>query len=382
MSLSEVYITKTSAFLPNNAIGNDEIEFYLGMVNNQASKSKNIVLSRNKIIQRYYALKKDGTPTHSNAQLVSTCIKSLGQQDPAALKDVDLLCCGTSSPDQLIPSHAVMVHGYLPEIGNIEVVSTAGACCSGMHAFKYAYMALRSGNASKAIAAGSERMSAILRSDHFDLELKKLSHLEEKPILAFEKDFLRWMLSDGAGAFILENKKNKQGLSFKIEWIKGVSYANEMKTCMYMSADKNEQGDLISYMDLTPMEIINHSILSIKQDVTLLGENIVKLGFHKLKYILEEECINIDDITFFLPHMSSHYFEDAIYQTLQSNGLEIEKSRWFTNLSYVGNIGSGSIYVMLHELFQSNKLKIGDKILLVVPESARFSYVYSLLTVC
>jgi 3-oxoacyl-[acyl-carrier-protein] synthase-3 len=37
---------------------------------------------------------------------------------------------------------------------------------------------------------------------------------------------------------------------------------------------------------------------------------------------------------------------------------------------------------MLEELVHSGKLKKGDKILLSVPESARFSYTYALLTVC
>jgi 3-oxoacyl-[acyl-carrier-protein] synthase-3 len=35
--------------------------------------------------------------------------------------------------------------------------------------------------------------------------------LEKQPELAFEKDFLRWMLSDGAGAVLLENKPAAQG---------------------------------------------------------------------------------------------------------------------------------------------------------------------------
>jgi len=36
---------------------------------------------------------------------------------------------------------------------------------------------------------------------------------------------------------------------------------------------------------------------------------------------------------------------------------------------------------MINELFNSGKLKKGEKILLLVPESSRFSYMYSLLTV-
>jgi len=65
-----------------------------------------------------------------------------------------------------------------------------------------------------------------------------------------------------------------------------------------------------------------------------------------------------------------------------TQGVEIPWEKWFMNLTKVGNIGAGSIYIMLEELKNSGKLKKGDKILLSVPESARFSYAYALLTVC
>jgi len=45
-------------------------------------------------------------------------------------------------------------------------------------------------------------------------------------------------------------------------------------------------------------------------------------------------------------------------------------------------VGAASVYFMVDELYKSDKLKKGDKILLLVPESSRFSYMYGLLTVC
>jgi len=52
------------------------------------------------------------------------------------------------------------------------------------------------------------------------------------------------------------------------------------------------------------------------------------------------------------------------------------------NLKDVGNVGSASIYLMVEEIMNSGKLKKGDKLLLSVPESGRFSYAYAYLTVC
>lgn len=382
MDLSEVYITRTSSFYPNEPVSNDEMEEILGVINEQTSKSRRIVLRNNGIKSRHYALNKEGKATHTNAEMVAIAVKELFKNDSNEIKEVELLSCGTSSPDQMMPSHAVMVHGWLPESNSIEVVSPAGVCCSGMHAFKYAFMSVKLGQVKKAVSSGSERLSRILRSDQFELEVFKMGQLEENPYLAFEKDFLRWMLSDGAATFLLENKKNDEGISLRVDWIEAFSFANEIEACMYMASDKMEDGTLKSYMDYSPQEIIEKSVLSIKQDVKLLGENIVKLGFKKLKQIFDEKGMTQHEIDHFLPHMSSYFFEDKIYNYLVEQNMEIPKDKWFTNLETKGNVGAGSIYMMVDELFKSDKLKVGDKILLAVPESSRFSYVFSLLTVC
>ena len=52
----------------------------------------------------------------------------------------------------------------------------------------------------------------------------------------------------------------------------------------------------------------------------------------------------------------------------------------FTNLKTKGNTGSAAIFIMLEEAFNNGLFKPGDKILLVVPESARFNYGYIQLT--
>jgi len=382
MSFNEVYITRTAHFFPNDPVFNDDMEVFLGYINKHPSKSRRIVLRNNGIKRRFYALTKDGKPTHSNAQITEQAVRGLFENNPEGLKQIELLCCGTSSPDQLMPSHAVMVHGQLPETRSIEVVSPAGVCCAGMHAMKYAFMSIRTGEVRNAVATGSERFSSLLRSEVFEDEVQKLAQLEANPYIGFEKEFLRWMLSDGAAAFLLSNQKNEKGISLRIEWIEGLSYANERETCMYMGSEKRADGTLRSYMDCTPEEIVTKSILSVKQDVKLLSEYIVVLGGIMLKEIFTRRGLSVNNIDYFLPHMSSEFFKSKIYDELDKNGMHIPYEKWFVNLSQVGNVGAGSIYLMIDELFHSGKLKTGDKLLLMVPESARFSYSFGLVTVC
>jgi 3-oxoacyl-[acyl-carrier-protein] synthase III len=382
MSSNQVYITKTANFLPNAPISNDEMEEYLGLINGKPSKSKRIVLRSNGIKRRFYAINKEGKATHTNSQMTSLAIRTLFDNKPADLKSIQLISCGTSTPDQMMPSHGVMVHGWLPESNPIEVVSPSGVCCAGMHALKYAYMAVKSGEVQNAVATGSERLSRVLRAEVFEEEVQKLTQLEENPYIGFEKEFLRWMLSDGAAAFLLSDKINEKGINLRIEWLDGVSYANKIDPCMYMASEKLEDGVLKSYMDYTPEEMIAGSVLSIKQDVKLLSEYIVPLGFDKLKEICKRRGFNVNDVQYFLPHMSSEFFRSKIAEILEQNGMPIPQEKWFSNLSSIGNVGAGSIFLMIDELFNSGKLKKGEKILLMVPESSRFSYVFGLLTVC
>lgn len=377
--MKEVYITKISKFLPNRPISNDEMEDKLGIINGKASKGRRIVLRNNQIKTRYYALDDNGNVTHNNAQLAKEAIELLCDENFKS-SDIELLSCGTSSPDQILPSHAAMVHGFLKG-DNVEINSPSGACCSGMNALKFGYLSVKSGQTKNAVASGSERISTWMKGHIFENEIKHLQALEDNPILAFNKDFLRWMLSDGAGAFLLEDKPNGD-LPIRIDWMEGYSYAHELEACMYAGGDKLENGFLKPWSEYETSEWSEKSLFAIKQDVKLLSANILKKGVDSLKRAITKHNLKPSEIDYYLPHISSHFFKDKLYQEMVDNDVEIPWENWFMNLSKVGNVGSASIFLMLEELSQSGKLKKGEKILLSVPESSRFSYAYALLTVC
>jgi 3-oxoacyl-[acyl-carrier-protein] synthase-3 len=377
--MNEVYINRISKFLPNDPISNDEMEDYLGKINDRESKARRIVLRNNGIETRYYALTKEGKPTHTNVELTANAIRNL-LDDEFSGDQIELISCGTSSPDYLMPSHAVMVHGELKN-GQSEVNSASGNCCAGMNALKFGYLSVKSGNTTNAVCTGSERMSSWMLADHFNKEVENLKELEEQPIIAFNKDFLRWMLSDGAGAFLLQNKP-KGELPLKIEWIEGYSYAHELEVCMYAGSEKQEDGTIKSFSDYPAEEWLNQSIFAVKQDTKLLDKYILDKGVESTKHALAKHHITPDDIDYILPHVSSHYFVDGLYERLVNAGLEFTREKWFLNLKTIGNVGAGSVYLMLEELVNSGKLKKGQHIYLCVPESARFTYSYAYLTVC
>ncbi|WP_299219048.1 beta-ketoacyl-ACP synthase III [uncultured Aquimarina sp.] len=378
--MKNVYITKTGHFLPNDPVSNDEMEKRLGMIDDQPSRARRIVLRNNGIKERYYAVDNNGNITHNNAQLTREAIKSLCDSDFSE-SGIELLSCGTSTPDNLLPSHASMVHGLLDTKGSIELNTASGVCCSGMSALKYGFLSVRSESTKNAVCTGTERVSTWMQSRKFDKEVESLKSLEEQPIIGFKKDFLRWMLSDGGGAFLLESEpKGKNPL--RIDWMQAYSFAHELEACMYAGGDKKEDGSLKPWSEYEPEEWLSESVFSLKQDVKVLGKHIIQKGVSSLKDAISKNNFDINEVDYFLPHLSSFYFENKLYDELENQNVSIPKNKWFTNLANVGNVGSASIYLMINELKNSGKLKFGDKILVIVPESGRFSYFHILFTVC
>lgn len=376
------FITRTAAFLPHAPVANDGMERMLGTPGGRPSRVRRVVLRQNGIVSRHYVVDPEtGVPTFNNAQLTAQAVRQLCT-DGFSLSDLRCLVSGTSLPDQLMPNHAVMVHG---EIGgpNCEVVATAGVCLSGLTALKYAWLAVRAGEHPNAVATGSEIASLLMRAQRYAPELdQRADQVDAQPELAFEKDFLRWMLSDAAGAFLVENRPRDTGPSLRIDWIDIFSYANELPVCMYAGAEKDEHGHLRSWLDFPHSELGERSVLALKQDVRLLNANVVEYCLARpLRTVIPRRELEADAITWFLPHLSSQFFAAPVEATLKRIGLPIPRSRWFSNLETRGNTGSASMYLMVHDLYGSGRLKRGDRILCMVPESGRFSTGFMHITV-
>ncbi|WP_439133131.1 beta-ketoacyl-ACP synthase III [Pseudomaricurvus sp.] len=381
--MNSVYINDIAVLLPNQPVDNDNMERILGQVGSRPSRARRLILRSNGIRSRYYAIDPEtGAATHNNAQLTAAAIKNL-ENEAFTLEQMDCLVCGTSMPDQVMPNHAVMVHGELAS-SSCEVVATAGVCVAGMTALKYAWMGVASGQYQNAVATGSEVASAVLRSHLYEKEVDaKIEALQSHPEIAFEKDFLRWMLSDGAGAIRLQPKPATAGLSLRIDWMFQRSYANEQDACMYSGAQKTEDGHLVGWKECAPDTWLSDSVFAIKQDVKQLNENIIHYTVEKpLAELIEDKQLRSADVDFFLPHYSSEFFRDKLAAALSSMDFHIPFDRWATNLTTKGNTGSASIYIMLEDLFRSGRLQKGHKILCYVPESGRFSSSFMMLTVC
>lgn len=378
----DVYINDIAAFLPNDPVGNEDIEAVLGKVHGLRSRVKSMVLKNNGISTRHYAIdRRTGELNYTNAQLTAEAVRRLLPYDGFTVNDIACLCCGTSMADVIAPGHGLMVAGEL-KLGPCEIVSTSGICLCGITSLKAAWANVALGLSPNAVATGSELASSLLRSNFFE-HLPRDPDLANRPILAFESDFLRWMLSDAAGAVFLSNRRNAFGVSLRLDWIEQVSYAGQMETCMYAGGHKNADGSVTGWRQLGSLEeALSKNYFALKQDAELLGESIIRMTVTEgLSRAIAHRGMKPEEMDWFLPHYSSEYFRDQVHDAMAGIGFEIPYEKWFTNLTTKGNTGSASIYVILEELFHSGRLKTGEKILCYIPESGRFSVAYMLLTV-
>jgi 3-oxoacyl-[acyl-carrier-protein] synthase-3 len=326
---TDVYITRIAARLPNAPVSNDEMESVLGMAGGRPSLVRKRVLRSTGIQSRYYAIDpRTGESTHTNASLTAEAIRLLGGNG-FDLEQIELLACGTATSDQFVPNHAVMVHGELA-IPPCEVVATAGICLSGLMALKYATLAVRSGEFQRAVATGSETVSKFLRARFFPPD----SGPDEGTVRArresrFEREFLRWMLSDGAGAVLVEPRPAEHGISLRVDWILERSYANEMAACMYAGAVKQPDGSLKSWTEFEPHQLFEESIMTVKQDVKQLHAHIAH--YTLVRGLGEVKCLKglqAHEVDHFLPHYSSEYFRKKHQAGLREADFEIPDERF------------------------------------------------------
>lgn len=106
ISMDNVYITKTSHFLPNQPISNEEMETYLGVICDKGSRAKKIVLRNNRIVNRHYTLNKSGEATHSSPELTCEAITRLFQDK--TLQDGELILLGVPESAQFQYSMALL----------------------------------------------------------------------------------------------------------------------------------------------------------------------------------------------------------------------------------------------------------------------------------
>jgi len=359
-----VYVTATGAFYPGEPVGNDRIDEYVAPLNGTSPRLKRRILAENGIELRHYSTAPDGTTRYSAAQMAAEAIRGCLGAARIAPEEVDLLCTGTSGGDATLPGFANMVQGALA-LPPMTTSSHSGVCAAGLAALQQAAMALEAGRSARALVATSEVPSRLFKRSRFASRGYDID---------FDAHFLRWMLSDAAGAWLLETAP-RGALSLKLLGVHLRSFSGDYPVCMQVGLAAGSQRSYLDYESFAAAEA--DGAYALRQNIRLLP-NLFDVGIHEYVRLAQSGWIDPARVDHFLCHYSSQRFAPVVRELLDKAGLTIPEARWYSNLRTRGNTGAASIFVMLDDFLRERVVKPGERIMCFVPESGRFTVGYVL----
>jgi 3-oxoacyl-[acyl-carrier-protein] synthase-3 len=248
-----------------------------------------------------------------------------------------------------------------------------------MMAIKDAWLQVRAGEHRTAAVTAGEFASRFFRPGHYE----NSSWLSESGELPLSAEYLRWTLSDGAGAMVLETEPNRRGRSLRIDWVKLTSFADRFDVCMSAGrrpgrGDGEARRPWSQYGQL--QEAVADGAFSLWQDFDLLRQ-MMPAWVHAYVDLIHAGLVRIDAINWFCCHYSTHGLRKELITLMKAAGCMIPEERWFNNLYTRGNTGSASLFLMLEELLNERSLSPGETLLCAVPESGRAIVAFMHLTV-
>lgn len=376
LGLRDVFITGTGTFLPGEPIGIEAMEDYIGRIQGRASAVGRRALRWNGVEKRHYALDPNGRPLHSNASMAAQAVRLALEEAGLGLDDLDHLSTATTQGDYLVPGHGASVHGELA-CHPLEVASYQSVCASALMAAKGGWLQVRAGEAQVAAISGSEFSSRWFRPEFYE----GTDLLDGKGRLRMEADFLRFTLSDGAGALVMEPRPRPDGLSLRVDWIDLTSLAGRFDPCMWAGSAFADRSDMkSSWSHSGPAGAHAAGRLALLQDFEQL-RIVIRAWIGVWMEKVDAGRIVPEQVDHLLCHYSARSLRDEIVSLLENTRAMIPQARWFSNLDSVGNIGSASIWVMLDAFMRSGLARRGERVLLIVPESGRAMVGFMMLEV-
>ena len=370
VAYSNVYLHAAGMFLPGEPVDNAGMDAYVAPLNRLSERLKRRILAENGIVQRHYAIDAEGRTVHSNTAMAAQAIQDCLAQAGRALGDVGFLASGSSGGDALMPGFAIMIQGEMAA-PPMETLSVHGVCAASVGAMQAAAMAVESGAHSLALSVASEMPSRLFKRSRFAAQGYDTD---------FDAHFLRWMLSDGAGAVLLGGPQalpQINGLRLKLKWTHLRSFAGDYPVCMQLglTADRSQ-----SHLDFPAWgDAEAAGALALRQDIRLLP-HLFDVCIHEYADLAHKGWVPERGIDHFLCHYSSERFIPVVDDLMGKAQLSIPRERWWSNLAWSGNTGAASIFIMLSEFLQQkgSSLKAGDTVLCFIPESGRFTAGYML----
>lgn len=237
--------------------------------------------------------------------------------------DIGLIIVATFTPERLTPSTACLVQARLG-LNDQQIIAfdLNAACCGFVYALSVAEQFLKTKTVKKALIIGAEVLSKII--DWNDRGTCVL-------------------FGDGSGAVVVE-------------------YEQDLENSFYLNSAGDEQDSLI-----TTQIPLNHPFIPSKVHPIYLqmnGQQVFKFAITAIKEtitkLLEQTNLSLDDISLIIPHQANKRIIDKVVKDLK-----VSSEKFFLNVSEYGNTSAASIPIALHDAIKKQRLKNGDKVMLI-----------------
>lgn len=307
-------ILGTGSFVPSRVVPNDEFAQTL-------DTSDEWIRTRTGIRERRYA-----GPADTSATMGTLAAREALAAAGVRPDDVDLIVCGTVTPDMVCPSNACLIQAYLG-CGPIPAFDVGAACSGFVYALSVADQYVRAGTARRVLVVGTEVLSRV--SDFADRNTCIL-------------------FGDAAGAVVL-GPSDDPG--------RGVHQIR-----LYADGSRQELIQVPSMV--TPNPPPGAGVLPNLRYLRMNGREVFKFAVTKLKEMIgqaREDCRAAGKrMKLIVPHQVNVRIIDAALEDL-----DIPPEMVVVNLDKYGNTSAASVPLALDEGIRTGRCGPGDTVLLV-----------------
>ncbi len=309
--MTRAAITAVAGFLPNNIVTNADLEKIIDTTDEW-------ITTRTGIKQRHL----ENDPNKATSDMGAEAVKLLCKKRGIDPSEIDLLLCGTVTPDMVFPATANIIAA---KVGAKNAWSfDLGAACSGfIYALTTASQFIETGRYKKVVVVGADMMSRII------------DYTDRTTCVIF---------GDGAGAVLLEPTTEDVGIKDFILHADGNGC-----THLHMKAGGS----------LRPAshETVDNKMHFVYQEGQAVFKHAVYNMAEVSAKIMEKNNLTDKDITWLAAHQANKRIIDA---TSQRMGIGPEKV--MMNIERYGNTTAGTIPLLLWDY--EKQLKKGDTIVL------------------
>lgn len=239
-------------------------------------------------------------------------------------KDIDIIVCATTTPDQILPSTGCLIQR---ELGceNAAGMDVFAACSGFLYGITMVESMIRTGQIRYALVIGAEVLT------------KYVDYTDRSTCVIF---------GDGAGAAVLGPVAEGKGiLATKIR------SDGRYEEQLYAPGGGTKLG--------TTHETIDNRLHFFK----MKGNELFKVAVRSMAEIstemLEKAGYKVEDVNMVVPHQANQRITDAV-----ASRLGVPEEKMYSNIAQTGNTSSASIPIALDECLESGKIKEGDLVLL------------------